>query len=159
MHKIPSNLVFALIGAVTFALSTIILLAINLSAGDEINQLRADNQRLNQRTEQLSRALARFDEGQDNVASVIEELEAELAQMQRNYASLGETASQVRQRLESANNQLNELEEIETSLQQLQRSNAELKERNNTLVELLEASRAASTQQQETQTHPLTELY
>ena len=162
MRNTTSPLTFALIAAVTFALSTLILLLINLGHGRELEQVRADNLRLTQRTEHLRSALARFDEDQDDVVTVIEELEAELAEMRRNYANLGDTAEQVRQRLESANDRLNRFENLEGELQRVTRANEELQERNDILVERLEASRAElerRQQQYDDQSNPTVELY
>lgn len=142
MRQITSPLTLALIAAATFAVSTLILVVLNLANSHELQQVRADNERLSQRTQHLRNALARFDEDQDDVVTVIEELEAELAEMRRNYVSLSDTAGQVRQRLESANDRLNRLEGLEDELQQIKRANTELQQRNTTLVERLEASRA-----------------
>lgn len=162
MRKSAPPLLFALIAAASFALSTLIVLVMNLADSRQMAQLRTDNQQLSQRTEHLSNALARFNEDQDKVVSVIEELEAELAEVRRNYSNLENTAQNTRQRLETANERLNRLAELESENQEIIRTNQELRERNDILVERLEASRAELDrvqQQHDDQPKPSVDLY
>lgn len=162
MRQSPPSLLYALIAAVAFALSTAILALTDFGNNSRLSQLRTENQQLQQRTEILRNALARFNEDQDEVSVVIEELETELAEVRRNYARLGETAEQVRQRLENANDRLKRFESLESELQRLTRTNEELQERNDILVERLEASRAALErlqQQRNAPPNPTVDLY
>lgn len=162
MRQSPSSLLYALIAAVAFALSTAILALTDFGNNQRLKELRTENQQLQQRTEILRTALARFDEDQDDVVTVIEELEAELAEMRRNYANLGDTAEQVRQRLEGANDRLKRFESLESELQRLTRTNEELQERNDILVQRLEDSRAELErlqQQRNVPPNPAVDLY
>lgn len=162
MRKSAPPLLFALIAAASFALSTLILLVMNLADSNQLAQLRADNQQLSQRTEHLSNALARFNDDQDKVVSVIEELEAELAEVRGNHPNLSDTAQSARERLETANERLDRLAELESDNQAIIRTNQELRERNDILVERLEASRAEVERLQqalENPTEPAVNLY
>ena len=141
MRQSPHSLLFALVAAGAFALSTLMLLVADFGTTGRVDRLRAENQALTQRIETLRSALARFNEDQDDVSSVIEELETELAEVRRNYANLGDTADNARQRLSVANERLDRLAEVEADNQRLSRENRELQERNDILVDRLQASR------------------
>ena len=124
MRQSPHSLLYALIAAGAFALSTLILLVADFGDGGRLDRLRAENQTLDATHRNAGAApFARFNEDQDDVSSVIEELETELAQMRRNYANLGDTADNARQRLSIANARLDRLADVEATNQRLSREN------------------------------------
>ncbi|PTY36497.1 hypothetical protein BGP77_04145 [Saccharospirillum sp. MSK14-1] len=162
MRKLVPPYAIAVIAAAMFALSTLVLLVMVLANSGQTSQLRAENQQLSQRATHLSKALARFNEDQDDVVTVIEEMEAEIAELRSNYAHLGDTAENARQRLERANERLNRLTQLESEHQAAVRANEELQERNAILIERLATSRADIERLQQAldnQADPVIQLY
>lgn len=127
----------------------LVLALFALVPSPRVATLNAENQRLQQRVDHLSSALNRFSADQADVATVIEELEAELAQLRRDYQYLASTADTAQQRVNNANARLDQLIELERQNQALQQQ--------------LDASRAETQrlqQQLDNQPgNPVTELY
>lgn len=139
---------------IAMAAGSALLLALTLLAlapRPRLDALSAENQRLQQRIEHLSSALNRFSADQADVATVIEELEAELAQVRRDYQYLASTADEAQQRVDNANARLDHLSE-------LQRDNQALQQRIEALQEQLAASEAEN-QQRDNPPNPVTNLY